>query len=248
MTSDTAKAVDFYTQLFGWEADEPNEEFGGYINFNKDGARIAGCMAGQPGMPDLWSIYLASDDAAKTAEVAKANGGSVMLEPAAVGEFGTFAFLIDSSGAGIGVWEPKAHPGFRVFGEANTPSWFELHTRDYDAAVDFYRNVFRWDTHSVSDTAEFRYTTLGGGDSPQLAGIMDASAFLPEGVPSHWSVYFGVDDTDATLSKINQLGGSTVQPAEDTPYGRLATAVDSTGAQFKLVAPNEAMPARDSSS
>jgi hypothetical protein len=32
--------------------------------------------------------------------------------------------------------------------------------------------------------------------------------------------------------------------AEGTPYGRLAAAVDPTGAQFKLVAPNAAMPAR----
>jgi predicted enzyme related to lactoylglutathione lyase len=27
-----------------------------------------------------------------------------------------------------------------------------------------------------------------------------------------------------------------VRPAEDTPYGRLATAADPTGTQFKLVA------------
>ena len=69
----------------------------------------------------------------------------------------------------------------------------------------------------------------------QHAGVMDASAFLPEGVPAHWSVYFKVADTDATLAKIAKLGGNTVVPAEDTPYGRLATAVDPTGAIFKLV-------------
>lgn len=34
--------------------------------------------------------------------------------------------------------------------------------------------------------------------------------------------------------------------SEDTPYGRIATAADPTGARFKLVAPNEAMPARES--
>ena len=74
--------------------------------------------------------------------------------------------------------------------------------------------------HAVaSDTPEFRYTTLGEGDE-QLAGIMDASAFLPEGVPAHWSVYFGVDDADAALAKIVDLGGSIVMAAEDTPYGR----------------------------
>ncbi len=65
---------------------------------------------------------------------------------------------------------------------------------------------------------------------------MDASAFLPDGVPSHWNVYFAVEDTDATLEKIGKLGGATVLPAEDTPYGRLAQASDPTGALFKLVA------------
>ena len=73
---------------------------------------------------------------------------------------------------------------------------------------------------------------------------MDASGFLPDGVSAHWSVYFGVDDTDASLAQIAELGGSTVTAAQDTPYGRLATAADPTGAQFKLVGPNDAMPAR----
>jgi predicted enzyme related to lactoylglutathione lyase len=64
---------------------------------------------------------------------------------------------------------------------------------------------------------------------------MDASAFLPEGVPAHWSIYFRVESTDNALEKVGKLGGNTVVPAEDTPYGRLATAVDSTGAMFKLM-------------
>ena len=63
---------------------------------------------------------------------------------------------------------------------------------------------------------------------------MDASTFLPEGSPAAWSVYFGTDDTDKSLATIVDLGGAIVQPAEDTPYGRLATATDPTGAHFKL--------------
>jgi predicted enzyme related to lactoylglutathione lyase len=141
------------------------------------------------------------------------------------------------------VWQPGLYQGFEVLAEAGAPSWFELHTRDYDAAVRFYRDVFRWDTQTMGDTAEFRYTTLKHGEE-QLAGIMDATAFLPEGVPNHWTVYFGVDDADAALAKIVELGGSILVPAEDTPYGRLATAADPTGARFRLVAPNEAMPAQ----
>ncbi len=71
---------------------------------------------------------------------------------------------------------------------------------------------------------------------------MDASGFLPEGVAPSWSVYFGVDDCDVALKKVVELGGSVIREAEDTPYGRLATATDPNGAGFKLMAPNEMMP------
>ena len=254
MTSDTERSRAFYCQLFGWTAEEPAEEFGGYFTFSKDGVGVAGCMASQTGTPqpvsgapDVWSVYLATDDAGKTLAAAAANGGEIHVQAMAVGDLGTMALLGDAGGAAIGLWQPGLFQGFGTFGKAGTPSWFELHTRDYEAAVSFYRDVFRWDTQVISDAPEFRYTVLTHGED-LLAGIMDASNVLPDGVPAHWSTYFGVGDTDAALATIVDLGGSILMPAEDTPYGRLAAAVDPTGAQFKLVAPNEAMPARTTSS
>lgn len=244
MSSDTDRSRAFYQDLFGWTPGEPAPEFGGYFNFSKDGAPVAGCMASQPGGPsDVWSVYLATDDAARTAKAASEAGGQVMVEPMAVHDLGTMAIVADPSGAVIGTWQPGTFPGLTVVGEYDTPSWFELHTRGYDAAVGFYRSVFGWDTKTMGDTPEFRYTTQVDGDE-MLAGVMDAGGFLPDGVPSHWLVYFGVPDADAALAKIVELGGSVVVPAEDTPYGRLATAADPNGAVFRLVAPNEAMPAR----
>jgi predicted enzyme related to lactoylglutathione lyase len=236
MTSDTGRSRAFYCELFGWTAGEPAEEFGGYFNYAKDGVLVAGCMAATPGAPvsDVWSVYLASDDAIKTVDAATANGGQVIVAPMEVADLGTMAVVIDPGGAAIGLWQPGLHKGFGILGEPGSPSWFELHTRDYDDAIAFYRNVFRCDSHVVSDAPGFRYTTLTDGDS-WLAGIMDASATLPDGAPAHWSVYFGVDDTDAALAKIVELGGSIVHPAEDTPYGRLAAATDATGAGFKIV-------------
>jgi predicted enzyme related to lactoylglutathione lyase len=245
MTSDTERTRAFYGELFGWTGGEPNAEFGGYFNFTKDGVLVAGCMPHMPGSdePDVWSVYLATDDAAKTLEAAAASGGQVTVPAMAVGDLGTMAVITDAGGASIGVWQPGQHKGFGLIAEPGAPGWFEVQTRDYEATVRFYREVFGWDTHVASDTPEFRYTTLGQ-DAQAQAGIMDASGFLPEGVPAHWSVYFGAEDTDAALAKVTSLGGSVVLPAEDTPYGRLAGVADPTGAQFKLVGPNAAMPAR----
>ena len=236
-SSDTAKATAFYGGLLGWRAEPPQEGFGGYFTFTKDGKHVGGCMLndGQAGMPDAWTVHLMSDDIDATAEAAAAHGGTVRVPPMQVAENGSFAMLGDPGQASIGVWQPGAMAGFEVRDEIGTPSWFELHTRDYEAAVAFYRDVFEWDAHTASDTPEFRYTTLGEGDD-QLAGIMDASAFLPEGDPAFWSVYFRVADTDAALSQVVELGGTIVRRAEDTPYGRLAEATDPTGTLFKLVA------------
>lgn len=235
MTSDPDESRAFYGELFGWTSEEAGEEYGGYINFAKDGIKIAGCMQNDPssGTPDVWSTYLAVADAQATVEAAAANGGEVHVPPVAVGPLGTMANIGDAGGAYVGLWQPAEHKGFGILGETGTPVHFELHTRDYDATVAFYQKVFGVDTQPVSDDPEFRYVTFGEGDGQQ-AGIMDATNFLPEGVPAHWSIYFGVDDVDKALAQIGDLGGSTVMAGEDTPYGRLATAADPTGAVFKL--------------
>jgi predicted enzyme related to lactoylglutathione lyase len=245
MTSDPDGARAFYARVFGWDAAEPNAEFGGYFNFTKDGILVAGGMQNSgDGMPDVWSVYLRTDDPAATVDAATARGAGVIVSPMAVGDLGTMAVIVDPGGAAIGMWQPGSHRGFGLVTEAGAPSWFELQTRDHDTSVAFYRDVFGWTTRVEGDTPEFRYTTFTRGDD-SYAGIMDASGFLPEGVPAHWSVYFGTDDTDRSLAEIESLGGTVVMPAEDTPYGRLAIASDPTGAVFKLVAPNDMMPARD---
>lgn len=234
MSSDTEKSRAFYGELFGWTAGAGNPEFGGYANFSKDGEPVAGLMVAQPGQGpgDVWSVYLAVADAAATVQAARDNGGAVHVDAMPVGDLGVMAVVADTGGAVIGMWQPGTHRGGLV-GTGGAPCHFELHTRDYEAAVAFYKTVFGWEPETASDSPELRYTVLNVGDG-ENAGIMDAAAFLPEGVPAHWAVYFAVDDVDKALAQVAQLGGTTVQPAEDTPYGRLAAAADSTGATFRL--------------
>jgi predicted enzyme related to lactoylglutathione lyase len=238
-TSDPERARAFYSELFGWVADEGVEEFGGYFNFTKDGKRVAGGMKndGAMGAPDTWTIYLASSDADATVAAAEAAGGHVVVPVGRVGDLGRFAVLGDPGGAGVGLWESGAHTGFEVIGEPGTPSWFELHTSEYDASLAFYRDVFGWVLFTAVDTPEFRYTTHTGPE-PQYAGVVDASQWRPEGPPAEWFVYFGVDDADKTVEQVVELGGAVIDPAEDTPYGRLATVSDPTGTKFKLLGPN----------
>lgn len=233
-SSDTDKSSAFYSELFGWTAQPPQEGFGGYFVYTKDGKAVAGCMHndGSMGYPDAWGIHLMTDDVQRVAKEAPAHGGSVEMGPMDVAENGSSAMIKDPGGSIVGAWQPNQQKGFELTGEAGAPAWFELHTGQYDKAVSFYREVFGWDTHAMSDTPEFRYTTLGEGEG-QLAGIMDDKE-----EPSGWNVYFEVADVDAALARVEELGGKIISPAEDTPYGRLARAADPTGTAFRLVANN----------
>lgn len=234
-SADVDRAIDFYGQIFGWTAESTGDEFGGYVNFSRDGVLIAGVMHndGTEGAPDAWTTYLAADDAKAVAEAAVSAGGHVLLEPAEVGDLGVMAVLGDPGRAPFGLWQPGRHRGYGLIGEPGAPVWHELHTRHYTESVEFYRTVFGWETAVLSDTEDFRYTTMEGGGS-SLAGIMDAKDFLPEGMPAAWQVYIGCDDVDATLARAVELGGAVGLPAEDTPFGRLAAISDPTGATIKL--------------
>lgn len=238
LTTDAEAAQRFYGSLFGWTCDSAGPEYGGYINCTNGDTRVAGMMGKTPEMsemPDAWSVYLASDDTATTVAAATANGGGVMMPPQDIPGVGVIAFVTDPAGAAVGVFQPTAEMSWGyTLEDVGAPGWFELHTADYDRTVAFYSQTFGWDTHVMSDTPEFRYTNLGEGED-QKAGVMDAAAFLPTGVPGQWSTYFRIDDMDAALARVEELGGSVVQPAEATPYGRLATVADPHGATFKLI-------------
>ena len=236
-TPDVKSARDFYGELFGWDSRAGDEEYGGYVVFERDGEPIAGCMRNDGSMgPSMWSVYLASDDAAATVEKARQHGGQVVVEPIKVGELGHMALVVDPAGAAVGVWQPLEHTGISARGEIGAPAWFETLSRDYAAAVPFYRDVFGWDTFTMSDTDEFRYTTLGEGDQAK-AGIMDASAFLGD-QPSRWQFYVEVVDTDASVQRATDLGGTVIESAENTPYGRLSVIVDPAGIPFAIMGPD----------
>ena len=234
-TSDVDRARDFYGTVFGWTFASAGPEYGGYVNAAKSGHAVAGLMANNPEFqsPDNWATYFHTADIDATMSAVTAAGGAVCLDTMEVPAKGYMSLATDPSSAFFGLWQPLEHRGFEVVGEAGSPVWHQLTTRDHRAAVDFYRKVLGWQTEGVSDTDEFRYTTASF-DGQQLLGVMDGSGILPQGAPSNWSIFFGAEDVDRTLRVITDNGGAVVRGAEDTPYGRLAAANDPTGVTFNL--------------
>ncbi|MFV0495271.1 VOC family protein, partial [Mycobacterium sp.] len=126
MSSDPARAAEFYHAIFGWEVEGPPQpEFGGYQNFTRNGKRVAGLAPHMgDGPADIWSAYLHTADAAATMTAVEAAGGTVMVPPMPVGDMGTMAVVVDTAGAVIGFWQPQSHVGFTEWGEHGAPYWF----------------------------------------------------------------------------------------------------------------------------
>ena len=235
-TTDTDTAVTFYGDLFGWSAGEPSAEFGGYRMFLRGEEPVAGLMPNDTDQPSTWEVFLQTPDIAATVARARARGAVVAADVMAGADLGSMATLVDPAGALIGAWQPDTFPGFGAGRGAGAPGWFETLSTSYADSVAFYQDAFSWETHTMSDTPEFRYTTLGRDDQAR-AGIMDGTGFLGD-EPSRWHVYVQVDDTDDTVARAVASGGQVRLPAADTPYGRVAELEDPAGVVFRVMGPS----------
>ncbi len=235
-TSDSAASRAFYQAVVGWEAGEADESMGSYFMFFHDGKTVAGGMPNWSGgaQPDGWMTYVAVHDAAATLAAGESRGATVVVPATAVADLGTMGVMVDPTGAAIGVWQPGTFAGFERRDEAGHAIWFELHTTAYDAAREFYGGVFGWEFETVGDGDEFRYCTAMR-DGAAFLGLYDAATNPGDPAPS-WLVYLGVSDVDAAVATAAASGGEVTRVAEDTPYGRMATLRDPTGATVVVMA------------
>ena len=237
--TDVEGAKQFYGGLFGWEAREagPPEETGGYGFFVKKGKMVAGYGPQQNPGPPVWTTYVAVADAGESTKKVEGAGGTVVVPPMEVMAAGTMAVFQDPQGAFISVWQPADHKGAELVNEPGSFSWAELNTRDVEGSKAFYRAVFGWEpvTHGEGPGAYTEFKL--GGDS--IAGMMQMPAMVPAEVPPHWVVYFAVEDTDATVTTCQELGGSVRVPPMDIEPGRLAVLADPQGGTFAVMRMNE---------
>ena len=233
--TDVPKAIIFYQALFGWDIESGGPETGGYSVCHKNGRVVAGLRPsfGPPGALPTWTTYLAADDADAVAAAIRAAGGQLLVEPTDVTDSGRMAVAVDTAGAAFGLWQGGTTTGIRLANETGSLTWNEHLSRDYDASKAFYRAVFGYDYQDVSDGA-FRYAMLMI-DGREVGGIGQYPDGTPEGAPAVWSAYFAVDDTDAAVARVGELGGSIVQPVRDSPYGRIAVVADNQGAVFTVI-------------
>lgn len=240
-TTDIEAVRPFYESVLGWRLEDAGEENGHYQLAHVGDRLIAGIMPVTPesapmvpGTRDAWIVSLAVPDVEAAVARARAQGATVHHEPMELPDGGLFAFLSDPTGVDVGLMQIAEDSVPTLDGHTpGSPAWAELWSDDWSRSRDFYTRVVGWELNDdmVSDT--FRYARHMIDGEPAIA-LADAA--LEDSVEGgRWHVYFKVDDVDAAVARVEAAGGRAASTVDETPFGRLVTVTDPTGAVFRLI-------------
>jgi uncharacterized protein len=126
-----------------------------------------------------------------------------------------------------------------------TFSWVDCASTDAEAGKQFYTALMGWDTEDMpmGDGTFYTFFNLEGGPVAAINPI--PPALQAQGMPSVWNSYITVDDVDAMVEKVNDLGGTVmVGPMDIFESGRMLTVQDPTGAVVSLWQPKDHIGAR----
>jgi predicted enzyme related to lactoylglutathione lyase len=113
-------------------------------------------------------------------------------------------------------------------------NWVDLSTPDAAASAGFYGELLGWD-FSTSTTPMGDYFVCKVGER-EVAGMMEQDAATADSPPV-WTLFFFVEDMDATLVKVKAAGGTVLEAPFDIPDGpRICVIADPTGAMLALLA------------
>jgi predicted enzyme related to lactoylglutathione lyase len=234
-TPDADGARDFYGGLFGWDFEDapiPEDAGGGVYRMARIGGRSAAAMYETSDRHPAWASYVTVDDVDAMAARAAELGATPMGEPFDVMEAGRMALFQDPTGAVLALWQPKDSIGAEIVNVNGALTLNQLNTTDPEAAERFYGELFGWEIEQMSDTGPPYWGIRRGGRVN--AGMMQLPPDSP--APSHWLVYFGIDDLDAAAEQIGSSGGTLMIPPQEVPGGRILVAQDPQGAVFALFA------------
>jgi predicted enzyme related to lactoylglutathione lyase len=238
---DLDTALEFYGSVIGWSFADTGAEFGHY-RICQAGGRAAGGISSMmsPDQPHAWTVYFASDDVDGTVKLINDNGGTVLMPPMDVGDTCRIAIAQDSLGAVFGIFQGQKSIGTEVFGEPGALVWEDGRFTDVARGREFYAAVFGYTFEEIPGMPLEDYAAFKVGDN--AVGGIGAMMGDPEGTPSHWTAYIEVEDVDAAVTAAWRGGGALTRPAQDTPFGRMASLIDPFGAAFAVHGPNNEAP------
>jgi predicted enzyme related to lactoylglutathione lyase len=234
---DMKAARAFYSKIFGWTPVEQDTRGGPpYTMFQRNGRDVAGLgqMSDEMiarGIPPLWNSYVSVEDAAATEAEAKALGATITVGAMDAVDAGRMMYFVDPVGAQVAVWQPKKHFGAGLANEPGAFAWHELACRDIATAEKFYGELFGWTYEDVEGPMKMRLASNAGRNNATHIEMNEEWGDMP----SHWMVYFAVEDADDTAKEIETLGGSVSVPPTDIPPGRFSVVRDPQGGLFTII-------------
>ena len=112
--------------------------------------------------------------------------------------------------------------------------WNELATTNLEDCKSFYSELFGWQFQQ-NDAVGMVYNEISIAGQERFGGMYQMTEEFGEMAP-HWMSYIAVDDVDATVRKVAELGGKVCVPPTDIPNtGRFAVINDPSGATFSLL-------------
>ena len=236
-TTDQDAAKAFYGGLFGWQADDrPVGDGMVYSMMQLDGREVA-AISPQPqmlrdaGAPPTWNSYVTVESADATTDRAGELGGTVLAPPFDVLDAGRMSVIGDPQGALFMPWEPRENIGAALVNAPGALCWNELQSPDLEASTVFYSALFGWTITPFEGSPE-PYLVIMNGERSN-GGIREVT---PPGTPPHWLVYFGTEDIDAGLAKVEELGGTKIAGPIDIQIAKIGIVQDPQGAVFALYA------------
>lgn len=234
---DVPAAVDFYRAVFGWEIEQERLTGEGH-EFHiawQDGRPVAGIgpkATGDVVPPSGWLTYFSCTDVDRAVAATTRLGGTVFYDPVDLVDACRLCCAVDPKGTAFGLWEARRSPGYRSMGGVGTVVWHELHTRRFCTQHDFYAAVLDLD-----------WTSDGGGDESYVSGTVGGSevvgvvpeALIPPSVPSHWAVWFGVEDLPAWLERATAAGAVVARPPHGSQSPAQALMRGPQGEEFGVI-------------
>lgn len=218
----------FYAAVFGWQADHTADG----ISFRKDGARVAGMTAAPDGATSRWLAQITVSDLNAAVTQVRAAGGQVLAGPATHANAGQRALIADPTGAPLFLWQAGDQIGAERINEDGAMVWNEINTWDAAATMRFYGELLGWSFRKQADH-ETGYWLIDNAGR-QAGGVLQMTADW-EGIQPHWMNYLHVDDTAATLDRVQASGGTVVFGPIDDPGGAITIFAAPSGAQFSTV-------------
>ncbi len=235
---DLDAGIAFYSAVFGWDAQPVAEGPAGYVMFYKDGQLAAGMslLGAGSDAPASWTSYVSVDDVGVIAARAAELGAEVVIAPMDVSDAGRMTYLRDPQGASIGFWEAGTHTGADAFNRPGFLTWNGLGSRDVPGSKSFYSTLMpEWDFHdSGTDEVPFWMIKVGERDNAGLGALSDE---FSADTPTHWRVFFVVDDARTSLGVVEANGGQAIGPVVDSGFGPVVRVADPFGAAFLIIGP-----------